>query len=92
MTVPPRTPARPDVPCRWQDAAFVIPVFAALLIMPLLLNLFAIRRMLFGLPLEVAYLFTIWVALVAGAMLLSRHLPHQHDPPAEAEGTYPEEN
>lgn len=58
----------------------MVPAFAVLLLMPPLLNLFAIRRMAFGVPLEVVYLFTIWAALVLSAVVLSRRLPHQIDP------------
>ena len=83
--MPPRVPARTRMRRRWQDAAFVIPVFAALLLMPPFLNLFTIRRVIFGVPLEVVYLFAIWSALVIGAVVLSRHLPHQIDPTDEAD-------
>lgn len=62
---------------RLRDAAFVIPVFALLLLLPPFLNLFRIERLFLGIPLEAAYLFAIWTALVAGAFMLSRHLPRQ---------------
>lgn len=87
MTVPPRSPARSDLPRRWQDAAFVIPAFTVLLLLPPVLNLFTIRRLLFGIPLEVVYLFTIWTMLVISALLLSRRLPHKIDPPGDADNS-----
>ena len=74
---------------RWQDAAFVIPVFAVLVMLPPFLNLFAVRRMVFGLPLEVVYLFTIWAALVGCGVVLSRRLPHQIEPSADADSLDP---
>ncbi|WP_417587309.1 hypothetical protein [Pararhodobacter oceanensis] len=80
MSAPRPVPARTEVRRRWQDAGFVIPAFAALLLTPPFLNLFAVRRLLFGIPLEVAYLFTIWTALVLCAVVLSRRLPRQIDP------------
>ena len=86
-----RVPARTDRHRRWQDAAFAIPVFAALLLLPPFLNLFTIREVLFGIPLEVVYLFTIWAALVIGGALLSRHLPHQIEPTADADKSEHEE-
>ena len=70
----------------------MIPAFAALLLMPPFLNLFAIRRLLFGIPLEVVYLFSIWAALVLCAVVLSRGLPHQIDPTGQAEHTGPDDS
>ncbi len=70
----------------------MIPVFAALLLMPPFLNLFAIRRLLFGVPLEVVYLFSIWAALVLCAVTLSRGLPHQIDPAAYTEHSGPDDS
>ncbi len=89
--MPGRTPARTDMRRRWQDAAFVIPAFAVLLMLPPFLNLFAVRRLVFGLPLEVVYLFTIWAALVGCGVVLSRHLPHQIDPTADIDGADPDD-
>lgn len=86
-----RIPARTDKRRRWQDAAFVIPAFAALLLMPPILNLFTIRKLFFGVPLEVVYLFVIWTALVVGAILLSRRLPHQIDPSAVSDRADPDD-
>ena len=77
---------------RWQDAAFVIPVFAVLVMLPPFLNLFAVRRMVFGLPLEVVYLFTIWAVLVGCGVMLSRRLPHQIEPSADADSPDPVDN
>ncbi|MFA5538711.1 MAG: hypothetical protein WCZ72_08460 [Gemmobacter sp.] len=71
---------RPDEDHRRKDAAFVLPVFGVLLLPPFV-NLFTQERLIFGLPLEVVYLFTVWVALVAGALMLSRRVaPPDHGP------------
>ncbi|WP_322989045.1 hypothetical protein [Hoeflea sp.] len=85
-----RIPAPTDSRRRWQDAAFAIPVFVVLLLLPPVLNLFTIRRLLFGIPLEVVYLFTIWAALVMFGALLSRGLPHQIDVGEDADKSEPE--
>lgn len=79
-----RPPAgRPDAHRRRRDAAFVIPAFALLLLLPPFLNLFTIRRLLFGIPLEVVYIFTIWALLVVAAAVLSRLLPRPSNASAE---------
>jgi len=77
--------ARTDKHRRWRDAAFAIPVFAALLLFPPFLNLFTIGELLFGIPLEVVYLFTIWTVLVVAGAFLSRYLPHEVDPAEETD-------
>lgn len=58
-----------------EHTAFLLPVAAALLIVPPLLTLFGARLLLFGVPLQTAYLFVAWLAMVAGAALLARWLP-----------------
>lgn len=58
-----------------EDLAIIIPAFGAILLMPLVANLFVIRETIFGVPLEIAYLFGIWLFLVAGAVFLSFRLP-----------------
>lgn len=84
MSPPPR--ARPEDGGR-RDAAFVLPLFGALLLAPPFLNLFAKRILLWGLPLEAVYLFGVWLALVLGALALSRRppSPEEEEPAAEDE-------
>ncbi|MBV0890873.1 hypothetical protein KTN05_03300 [Paracoccus sp. Z118] len=91
MTARPR-PGSAGFHRRLRDAAFVVPVFALLLLLPPFLNLFRVGRMLFGIPLEVVYLFAIWTALVAGAFVLSRHLPRQSEigPEIDPEASTPD--
>lgn len=64
----------PDTARRRRDAAAVLPLFGTLLLLPPFVNLFARGDLLFGIPLEVVYLFGIWIALVLGALMLSRRL------------------
>lgn len=58
-----------------EDIAFIIPAFSMILLIPPLVNLFMSRTMIFGVPLEIVYLFTIWLLLVLGAVGLSFWLP-----------------
>lgn len=58
-----------------EDLAVIIPTFGAILLMPLFVNLFVIRERIFGVPLEVAYLFGVWLFLVGGAVGLAFWLP-----------------
>lgn len=67
---------RPALDIRKREhVAFLLPVVGWLLIVPPLLILFGGHRWLFGIPLQTAYLFAVWVALIAGAALLSAFLP-----------------
>ena len=69
---PPAPPPRPEDDQRRKDAAFVLPLFGALVLTPPFLNLFTRRLTLWGIPLEALYLFGVWLGLVAGAFLLAR--------------------
>lgn len=64
----------PDARRRRRDAAAVLPLFGTLLLLPPFVNLFARNALLFGIPLEVVYLFGVWTALVLGALVVSRRL------------------
>ncbi len=58
-----------------EDLAFIIPAFGVVLLMPLVANLFFGREIVAGVPLEIAYLFVVWLLLVAGAVGLASWLP-----------------
>lgn len=53
----------------------IVPTFGVVLLMPFLVNLFVVRERIFGVPLEMAYLFGVWLYLVGGAIALARLLP-----------------
>lgn len=56
-----------------EELAFLLPFFGTLLALPPLVNLFVGRQLLvLGVPLDTLYLFSVWLALVIGAMVLSR--------------------
>ncbi|CAM5292341.1 hypothetical protein ATER59S_00564 [Aquamicrobium terrae] len=83
---------RPPAPSREErgdrhDVAFLAPFFGVLLLTPPLLNLFEGLRLPFGVPLEVLYLFTVWVLLIVSAVMLSLHRQFRESAPkADAEG------
>jgi len=58
-----------------EDLAVIVPAFGAVLLMPLFVNLFVIHERIFGVPLEIAYLFGVWLFLVGGAVGLAFWLP-----------------
>ncbi len=60
-----------------ENVALVVPVFGAMLFVPPLISIFNVDTRVLGLPLVVFYLFAVWLALIAGTALLSRHLPRQ---------------
>lgn len=59
-----------------EDTAALLPIFGVILLTPLVANLFLTRSQLFGLPLDMLYLFAVWALLIFGAFLLSSRLPH----------------
>ncbi|MEP9397434.1 hypothetical protein [Mesorhizobium sp. KR2-14] len=68
-------PPRADDDRKREDTALAIPLFGAVLLLPPFLNLFATRTLLFGVPMEVLYLFLVWILLIVGAVMTSRLLP-----------------
>jgi hypothetical protein len=58
-----------------EDLAFIIPLFGIVLLTPLVANRFVVRKLAFGVPLEIAYLFAVWLLLVVGAVCLAFWLP-----------------
>lgn len=57
------------------EAVFIVQIFGALLLLPPLINLFNTRTLLFGVPLEVIYLFLVWIVLIACAVIISARMP-----------------
>ena len=75
-------PNRPAGDTRRRDAAFVLPAFGTLLLLPPFLNLFNRGLLVFGIPLEAVYLFGVWLALILGAFVMTRHRPDTAEDPA----------
>lgn len=55
-----------------EDIALLVPFFGVVLLMPPLLNLFGGLLSPLGVPVEVLYLFGVWLLVIVGAVLLSR--------------------
>ena len=70
---------------RARDAARVLPVIGAVLLMPPLLTLFVADISVLGLPLVVVYLFGVWLALIVCAALLAPRLPPSSEAKSEPE-------
>lgn len=70
--MPRGVPPPPEDRVRREDVAFLFPFFGIIVLMPPILNLFVIDRLVFGVPLEVVYLFAVWIALILGAVILGR--------------------
>ncbi|RED14012.1 hypothetical protein [Pontivivens insulae] len=66
------TPARARR--RRYDGAALLPIFAAIMLLPPFVSLFAGSQTLFGIPVIVLWIFGIWLALIAIAARLSRLL------------------
>ena len=65
----------------------VLTVVGFLLLVPPLVQLFNHDALLAGVPQIVVYLFGVWLALILGTVLLTRHLAPDHvDPQDEGEG------
>ncbi len=64
---------------RLRDTAALLPVLAAFLLMPPVITLFTGARHVLGVPLLVAYLFGVWLALIIAAALLARRLGAAED-------------
>jgi uncharacterized membrane protein YfbV (UPF0208 family) len=68
-----------------ESAALFLTVAGALLFMPPLALIFQVQQRLFGVPLEVIYLFVCWALLVTGAWWLGRRLPREAEAEADEE-------
>jgi len=65
---------------RLRDAAVVLPLLGLFAWMPPVLGLFAASGRVLGVPLIVAWLFGIWLALIAAAFWFSRRLDTEDEP------------
>jgi len=57
-----------------ENAAMALLIFGAIMIVPPILSIFNIPTQLFGAPLVVIYLFTIWIILIGATFFLSSRL------------------
>lgn len=71
----------PESP-RLRDAAALLPALAVFLLMPPVITLFTGAHKIAGVPLIVAYLFGVWLALIVAAAMLARRLVSPSEPAA----------
>jgi cell division protein FtsX len=73
---------------RLVSAALFLTILGSLLFLPPLANVFQQQQRLFGLPLDLIYLFACWIGLIAAAGWLGRRLPRdpESNPQPEDEG------
>ncbi|WP_035872824.1 hypothetical protein [Cucumibacter marinus] len=60
---------------KFESIAFFIPVLGAVVIMPPIVLMFDRSLHVFGFPMIIAFLFTVWMALIVSAWALSRAAP-----------------
>ena len=70
---------------RVQTAAFLLPVFGALLFVPPLLGVFNVPATIAGIPVVAIYLFSVWIGLIAMTFILTRRLGRDDDEAGKAE-------
>lgn len=80
---------RPADPARVHDAARLLPMLGALLLMPPIISLFVVNASIAGVPLIVVYLFGTWVALIGGAAWLARRLAASEADPEQRDAGEP---
>lgn len=81
---------RQGVRSRREDGALLLPFFGTVALLPPALNLFVRGELTFGVPLILSYLFAVWVALILGAVLLSRSASFRLEPVGEEQSDAPE--
>lgn len=62
-----------------RDAATILPVAAAVLLLPPFMLVFTAPVLVAGIPLIVVYVFAAWASIVLGAWLAARHLARKPD-------------
>jgi hypothetical protein len=60
---------------KFESIAFFVPVLGAVVIMPPIVLMFDRSLHVFGFPMIIAFLFTVWLALIVAAWALSRAAP-----------------
>ncbi|MEM7668535.1 MAG: hypothetical protein AAF317_05200 [Pseudomonadota bacterium] len=57
-----------------RDGALILPMVGLLFLTPPVANMFAVDGLIFGIPVLVAYIFTVWGILILCARALARRL------------------
>lgn len=64
-----------------QDGALLLPIVGMVLLMPPAVQVFAIEGTILGIPVPVAYVFGVWLALIVVAAFAATRLARLTDPP-----------
>lgn len=64
-----------------QDGALLLPIVGMVLLMPPAVQVFTIDGTIFGIPIPVAYVFGVWLALIVVAAFAATRLSRLADPP-----------
>jgi hypothetical protein len=75
-------------PARLRDAAVVLPLLGLFAWMPPLIGLFSAPLHVFGVPLIVAWMFGVWLALILLALWFSRKLAADDMPDPDGDEPY----
>ena len=67
-----------------RDAAALLPVVAALLLLPPLIRIFATPAVPGGIPSIVLYIFGVWTAVILVALLIALQVDQPEDEPADS--------
>ena len=57
-----------------RDAALILPIVGLLFLIPPFASIFAIEGRIFGIPVLVAYIFTVWALLILAARVLAKRI------------------
>jgi hypothetical protein len=65
---------------RIKDIAALLPLIGSFLLLPVVLLLFSPSSSLFGIPILLIYMFTLWLALIFASRALSERLSDEAEP------------
>lgn len=83
----PRSATQKPDRAKLKGLAIALPVFGTILLVPPLTQIFVTKGTIFGVPLIVFYLFSIWIVLIGASFLISRKITDTDEPtePASSE-------
>jgi len=70
---------------KMENAAFFLPFLGVALVVPPILSVFSVATKIFGIPLLVVYIFTVWLGLIGVTFFLSKRMVTGSDATTENE-------
>jgi len=64
---------------KWQESALIVPILGIFLLLPPFISVFSINMSVFGIPLIVLYIFTVWIALILVTRFLAQKLMRDYE-------------